>query len=198
MFLTSIRESTQAFHLKLERNLDIFHTITTLESYTGLLQKLLGFYLPVEPRLLAVQSHYDLHIHLQQRLKSPLLLHDLSDIASRQLTEHTVPLCETLPALTSPARVWGCLYVLEGSTLGGALISKHIKKVLGLTAEHGCAFFCSYGKNVGSMWRIFTRTLEAYVSHYHEENIIIDAACETFAALSQWLLKELENESIGS
>ncbi|MDQ2902851.1 MAG: biliverdin-producing heme oxygenase [Ktedonobacteraceae bacterium] len=188
MFLASIREATQAFHSKLEHDLDIFHTITTLESYTRLLQKFLGFYLPVEPHLLGVQNRYDLQVHLQQRLKSPLLLRDLSEIAAQQGTG--VSLCETLPALTCPAHVWGCLYVLEGSTLGGTLISKHVTRVLGLTAEHGCAFFGSYGSHVGSMWQMFTRKLEAYVSTYHEEKVIIDSACETFAFLSQWLLKE--------
>lgn len=190
MFLARIRESTQAFHVKLEHDLDIFHAVTTLESYTRLLQKFLGFYLPVEPHLLDIENRYDLQVGLQQRLKSPLLLRDLSGIASRQLTRYTVPLCETLPALTSPAQLWGCLYVLEGSTLGGTLISKHIKKVLGLTAAHGCAFFCSYGSNVGPMWQMFTRKLETYVCRYHEEHVIIDTACETFAILSQWLLKE--------
>ncbi|MBA2284507.1 MAG: biliverdin-producing heme oxygenase [Ktedonobacteraceae bacterium] len=188
MFLASLKEATQALHRKLEHDVDIFHTITTLESYSRLLQKFLGFYLPVEPRLLGVQNRYDLQVHLRGRLKSPLLLRDLSEIAAQQVTG--VPLCETLPTLTCPAHVWGCLYVLEGSTLGGTLISKHITRELGLTAEHGCAFFGSYGSQVGSMWQMFTCTLEAYVSTHHEEQIIIASACETFAVLSQWLLKE--------
>jgi heme oxygenase len=58
------------------------------------------------------------------------------------------------------------------------------------TSEHGCAFFSSYGSNVNTMWQIFTRTLEAHACRYHEEDSIIDAACETFVVLSQWLLKE--------
>ena len=190
MFLARIRESTQAFHSQLEHDLDLFHAVTTLESYISLLQKFLGFYLAVEPHFLEVQNQFDLLVDLHQRLKSPLLLRDLGKIATPQDTNYTVPLCETLPVLTHPAQVWGCLYVLEGSTLGGTLISRHINNVLGLTAEHGCAFFCSYGSHVGSMWQRFTYTLEAYASTSHEEHVIIDSARETFAILSQWLLKE--------
>lgn len=190
MFLAQIKASTQAFHTKLEQDLDIFHAVTTLESYAKLLQKFLSFYLPIEPHLLDAQNRYSLQLDIQQRGKSPLLLRDLSAIGIHDLIAHTLPLCETLPNLTNPAQVWGCLYVLEGATLGGTLISKHINKVFGLTAEHGCAFFSSYGSNVSTMWQMFTRTLDAYACSYHEEDSIIDAACETFVVLSQWLLKE--------
>jgi len=193
VFLARIREATQEFHGKLEHDLDIFHTVTSLERYTRLLQRFLGFHLPIEPLLLDVQNRYNLQLDVQQRSKSPLLLRDLREIGMQPWTAHTIPLCETLPDLTNPAQVWGCLYVLEGSTLGGALISKHFKEGLGLTADHGCAFFSSYGSNVGSMWRMFTRTLEAYACGHHEEDSIIDAACETFVILSQWLLKEIAN-----
>ena len=190
MFLARIKESTQVFHTALEHDLDVFHTITTLESYTKLLQKFLGFYLPIEPSLLDVQNRYIVSLDVQQRSKSPLLLRDLCDLGVPPLTVHTLPLCQTLPAVTTPAQMWGCLYVLEGSTLGGTLISKHITQQLGLTAEHGCAFFCSYGSHIGSMWRTFTHSLEAYACMSHEEDLIIDAACETFVVLHQWLLKE--------
>jgi heme oxygenase len=155
-----------------------------------MLQKFLCFYLSIEPYLLDAQYRYSLQLDIQQRGKSPLLLRDLSDIGMYHLIAHTLPLCETLPNLTNPAQVWGCLYVLEGSTLGGMFISKHINKVLGLTAEHGCAFFSSYESNVGIMWQMFTQKLEAYACRYHEEESIVDAACETFVVLSQWLLKE--------
>ena len=195
MFLARIKESTQAFHNKLEQDLDVLHAISTMESYAALLQKFLCFYLPIEPRLLAVQKRYSLQVDIQQRGKSPLLLRDLSAIGMHHLIAHTLPLCETLPNLTNPAHLWGCLYVLEGSTLGGVHISKHIHKVLGLTPEHGCAFFSSYKSNVGTMWRIFTKDLEAYACRYHEEDSIIDAACETFVVLSQWLVKGVVNET---
>jgi heme oxygenase len=190
MFLARMKEATQTFHSELEQYLDIFHAVTTLESYAQLLQKFLCFYLPIEPHLLDVQNRYSMQLDVQQRGKSPLLLRDLSDIGMHRLIAHMLPLCETLPNLTNPAQLWGCLYVLEGSTLGGMLISKHINKVLGLTAEHGCAFFSRYESNGGNMRQMFTQKLEAHACRYHEEDIIIDAACETFVVLSQWLLKE--------
>ena len=39
-----------------------------------------------------------------------------------------------LPPLETQADAFGCLYVLEGATLGGRVISRHIERALGLDA----------------------------------------------------------------
>lgn len=51
------------------------------------------------------------------------------------------------------ARFLGALYVVEGSTLGGQYIARHVERVLALTPGEGDAYFCGYGEHTGAMWR---------------------------------------------
>ncbi len=46
-----------------------------------------------------------------------------------------------LPVINSLGRLVGALYVLDGSTLGGQLISRQLNQHLGLTLNTGARFF---------------------------------------------------------
>jgi heme oxygenase len=48
----------------------------------------------------------------------------------------------------------GCLYVLEGATLGGQFISRHLA-TLGIGPANGGLFFHGYGAKTGEMWKSF-------------------------------------------
>ncbi|HEX4506770.1 MAG TPA: biliverdin-producing heme oxygenase [Alphaproteobacteria bacterium] len=79
--------------------------------------------------------------------RAPLLLRDLSDLGAAP---------EPSPAnlsMTEPAAQWGCLYVLEGSRLGGSVLAQRV--VAGLPTR-----YLSAGHTGGS-WRIFQTALEA-------------------------------------
>ena len=55
----------------------------------------------------------------------------------------------------------GALYVLEGSTLGGRYIARHVESVLGLVPGEGDAYFQGHGEATGSMWREVTGQIAA-------------------------------------
>jgi heme oxygenase len=61
------------------------------------------------------------------------------------------PRAESLPALLDPLAVLGCLYVVEGSMLGGRAAAQQVKSVLGDNAP--TRFFAGYGSSTGAMWR---------------------------------------------
>ena len=188
MILLQLKEDTKAYHNHLAWSLNLFHSVKTLTDYTILLQKFLGFYLPIETSIGAMQERDTLALDFERRKKTGLLLQDLSTLGIPQITLQTTPVCQNLPHLASVAHVWGCLYVLEGATLGGVLISRHMKKMFGLTADNGSAFFNTYGNDVGPMWQQFTTLLVEYASVHQEDQLIIHAANETFSTFSQWLL----------
>jgi heme oxygenase (biliverdin-IX-beta and delta-forming) len=54
---------------------------------------------------------------------------------------------------------FGCLYVLEGSALGGRVISKRVKQRLGLGPGTGGAYFHGLGRQTASHWSDFLTTL---------------------------------------
>ncbi|WP_416757168.1 biliverdin-producing heme oxygenase [Roseateles sp. So40a] len=56
--------------------------------------------------------------------------------------------------LDSPATAIGSLYVLEGSALGGQVLTRQLAGQ-GLTPDRGAAYFHGYGERTGAMWREF-------------------------------------------
>jgi heme oxygenase len=100
----------------------------------------------------------------------------------------SLPDCQNLPELSDLAQGFGCLYVLEGSTLGGQFISRHVGKVLGVTPEVGGGgrYFHAYGEQTGAMWREFGTGLTAFVAECGGEDRVVASATATFRALRSW------------
>jgi heme oxygenase len=63
------------------------------------------------------------------------------------------------PAIDNEARLWGYLYVKQGSTLGGAVMSKNLKRALGLRPGTEQLFFAGYGAETGVKWKEFIENL---------------------------------------
>jgi heme oxygenase len=77
----------------------------------------------------------------------------------------------------------GALYVLEGSTLGGRVIGRHIAATHGLTGE-GLAYYAGHGTRTGAMWSAFRARLDGFDG---EGEAVVAAANETFDAMRVWL-----------
>jgi heme oxygenase len=99
----------------------------------------------------------------------------------------TAPTYEGVPELGSLAAGFGCLYVLEGSTLGGQVILRHVGSSLGLDASRGASFFASYGRRVGSMWRAFGEAASAHCATEAHCDEALAAATHTFEAFHHWI-----------
>ena len=65
-----------------------------------------------------------------------------------------------LPSIRSHQHALGALYVIEGSTLGGKIISKMISHQIPSTDGHGLTFFNSYGDDTITMWERFKVILD--------------------------------------
>lgn len=198
MIMVKLREQTRAYHDRLEERLDLFSSASTLAGYQEVLQRFYGFYRPLEPlleeRLTFLSMNLDVKINLKidyaKRRKTGLLESDLRRLGASEKDLNVLPLCPRIPRLATPAQVLGCLYVLEGATLGGQIIARYLQNALELNASNGASFFSSYGSEVGHMWREFGAAVTAYSQTHEEDDSIIAAACETFAALELWLCAE--------
>jgi heme oxygenase len=190
MILHNLREQTHESHRQLEVRLDLLPATLSLDRYRSLLARFYGFYVPVEINLAGLCQHNAPELQFSRRCKVNLLIRDLEalGLSRQQITE--LPLCDNGPTLTRFPQALGCLYVLEGATLGGQLIARHLESIHGIHQENGGAFFRSYGLDVGMMWRAFGAALTSYVGVQGEEPIIIRAACDTFARLETWLCDE--------
>ena len=80
---------------------------------------------------------------------------------------HALALALPLPAprslgfeLPTSGHGFGCLYVLEGSALGGRVISKRVKQTLGLGPATGGAYFHGLGRQTARHWSDFLTRAE--------------------------------------
>jgi heme oxygenase len=178
--LVRLRRDTRAEHDAIERQLGLADASLSLDHYRRRLQQFWGFYSPLEARLIAGK---DDDVAWPDRRKSAWLAADLRALG---VTPEALPRCSDLPDLPGPAAVLGCAYVLEGATLGGQILSRHVAGCLGLSTETGGRFFHGYGERTGAMWKAFTSTVRGFVARHGQEDAIVDGAVDTFRSLRAW------------
>jgi heme oxygenase len=113
----------------------------------------------------------------EKRKKTELLKKDLEVLGlnADEIDRHgySYLLADELDAL-------GSFYVLEGSTLGGAVISRFLRKNENLKDVPEFHFYGCYGDQVGPNWKNFQQVLVATASDTEKEDRIVASACKTF------------------
>ena len=178
-----LKEGTAAIHRQIEERVPVFRPGFDLEDYRELLERFYGFWTPLETQLSKVRELEHPELELAGRLKSGLLRNDLR-ILGRD--PDTVPRCEDLPSVNTFLSGIGCLYVLEGSTLGARLISKRIGSELQLRDGSGGSFFNAYGESVGRRWTEFRNFVTPRVDPDGAEETVATAR-QTFQCFYEWL-----------
>jgi heme oxygenase len=186
MIRAALKRATQAHHDALEHRMAPLLGPISFDDYGSLLKRLLGFYGPLEERILALSVCQAIPLDVGRRAKAHLLARDLRFLGSGEAELTALSVCEDLPDVSGISRAFGCLYVLEGATLGGQVIAEHLRQHLGLNEEGGCDFFASYGNEVGMMWRAFLSALDSYCRDGADGAILVGSV-ETFAAMDRWL-----------
>ena len=168
----------------MENDLDLLEDLLSSAAYCQVLRAFYGFYQPFEER--AYSSLPDsLAPVFAHRRKAPKIARDLRFFG---IAPESVVLCNELPNLEKLPTLLGALYVTEGATLGGQIISRQLEAKLGLSGGQGYAFFSSYGKHVGAMWKDFRAHLLEYSSPALDAQIV-EGANQTFSAMHDWLCR---------
>jgi heme oxygenase (biliverdin-IX-beta and delta-forming) len=184
--LELLKRSTADIHQLIERRVPVFREDFNLQDYAQLVEQFFGFWAPVEERLAKLAALRDPDLAIENRFKSSLLKADLMLLGRDPAT---VRQCARLPRLDTFLQGLGCLYVLEGSTLGGQIISRRLKERLQLSEGSGASFFNAYGGLVGARWMEFKRFVSASVTPEHA-GLVVEAARETFLCFYDWLATE--------
>ncbi len=183
--LARLRSETRPEHDAIEAALDLTSETLTLHEYRRTLERSYGFYFSLEAGLAHVGGWKERGLDLTQRQKAPLLEADLRALGAADVT--ALPLCNDLPPHGTLPAALGCVYVMEGATLGGQVISKAVAKSLGLTPETGGRFFHSYGDRTGSMWQAFRTAISTHVVTIADQDEAVAAAKATFQSLHRWM-----------
>ena len=189
--LIRLRLETRSEHEAVEQVLDLMGVLTR-DTYRQRLVQFYGFYSPLEAALqtrCAKQSDsHSLEVSQLQKLlprlhKSLLLRQDLHHLG---VSTEGLAQCRALPQIQTHAEVLGCLYVLEGATLGGRMITEHIQATLGITPTTGGSFFDGYAGQTGRMWNAMRQTLLSGAVDAQAENAMVASAIATFTCMRGW------------
>jgi len=180
-----LRSETREQHVRLEHTVDLRSRFASREGYRDLLSRMLGLHEPLERELRRIDWS-GATIEMGERRKTAWLQQDLLalDFTPREIA--AIPECVELPELTSAARGIGCLYVLEGSTLGGAVIARQLKRVLKIGADQGGRFYASYGEQLSLMWGRFGAAADDYCDNTVAADQACAAARDTFGCFEAW------------
>lgn len=189
MILAKLKEATRDQHDALENVVDVMNRTFSIDDYRTLLSKFHRFYSAVEPKMPADDLRTE-GFDIANRKKVPSLERDLEHLKGLDDARNATPWTD-VPELNSVAKAFGAAYVMEGATLGGQVITRHLHEHLGLTPEAGGAFFNSYGKEVGPMWKQFGAAVTAFSERNPEhDDAIVESARQTFDCFRRCFAEE--------
>lgn len=191
--LTRIKEETAERHRRIERRVTILDPNLGLGEYRRWLQRLLGFYEPVEQGLEPWARSF--RIDWAARRRTDLLRGDLARLGLGDDAVRALPRCRELASVGDASEAWGRLYVLEGAALGGRIIARHLHQHLGLDASNGAAFYVGHGAMTEDMWRSFRQRIVADVRGHEAIARAIAAAQALFDAFDAWLANGIVGSS---
>lgn len=187
--LARLKAETLPQHQNTEDTVDLMREDFTLEEYKNLLMRFYGFYKPFEAKMREAIGENPIELNHDERLNTPRLEQDLKHFGLSDEEISNIRLSENLPELSSQERIFGSLYVIEGSTLGGQVISRHLKQKFDIDAENGAAFFSGYCKETGTMWKSFGEAITNFAEQSENHDEIINGAKDTFEKIGKSLEK---------
>lgn len=176
-----IRAATAEAHLALEQRPVMSRVLTdavTIDDYIAVLRAFVPVHRDLEPALADVTGW-------RPGGSGERLAALRSDLAALLPAAAPEPPAQALPALAGYASALGGCYVLEGSFLGGAVITAHLRRQFGDTLP--LAYFSSADLDSAGRWRRFLALMEAELA----EPPAFDQAIEGAAATYQWLQQRL-------
>jgi heme oxygenase len=162
-----------------------------LRSYVEFLRGMLTVHGTLERSLSRVSHETVGHVWEERLRKVPLLEKDLSYLEPRVeepgeisgSRDAALGLAERIRLLEkeAPVSLLGCLYVLEGATLGGVELRARVAETFHLEGPEGLAYLTSYGspETVEESWRAFSVAMDEAVARRDEEGVL-EGARETY------------------
>jgi heme oxygenase len=180
--LRRLRTETAAGHRAVEDALDLLSPQLTRARLADVLTRMHGFWWSAEAGLDGwARTHPEdaEQVQWSRRHRTALFAADLAALGT---TPAGVP---GLPDVPDTDVALGRLYVLEGSSLGGVLIYRHLATLPQLAGGR-LSSFSPYAERTGAMWHAFRTVTRARVAAGGDANRLVDAARQTFGALASW------------
>jgi heme oxygenase len=180
-----LKAGTEDLHQRIETVVPLMDPQLTVAEYMDYLERLWPFYRRIEACLGVVPGLRSAVRDLDERWKTGLLAMDLRGGSARPDASRTGD--ASIPHPRNVPEALGCLYVLEGSTLGAQILIRAIHNGLGDKVAGRTHFLECYGAQVGEKWRRLCAALNAELAEPNDLKVAVAAARSTFAGLHDWL-----------
>jgi heme oxygenase len=142
-----LRRETSELHAEVERLVPLAAIAGSARDYARFLALSWRFQHPLEQRLRQVPGLERVVPDLNRRQKAHLIVRDLAALGAPAPTTGA-----GAPDVIGVAQAIGCLYVLEGSTLGGQHIHRALLRQQPAAAA-AAQFLTCYGPETGRLWK---------------------------------------------
>jgi heme oxygenase len=179
-----LRQETEVDHQAVEGAVPLMQEGLNTAQYVQCLQRIYGVVAAWEDHAAEVAPQW-LRPTLTARMRKPLLELDLAWFG---VTKHdeTRP---ALPEMNDLASLFGTMYVMEGSTLGGQFIARHVEAALHLAEGQGNSYFRGHGNQTGLMWKEFCEMLKLRIPDEQTEAVVISAKA-MFSTFGTWMQRK--------
>lgn len=165
----------------------MFNGRLNLEDYRDLVQRLYGFYAPLDEAIIATLSKtksFTSYVHVA---RAKLLERDLQDLGLSEADIANAPVCDAARDLVTSSNVGGVIYVIEGATLGGSFINRASMRLLSADTPDGRNYWdwCSNVKN--ERWAMATEYLDHPDISGHGLHDLREGARLTFRLFADWI-----------
>jgi heme oxygenase (biliverdin-IX-beta and delta-forming) len=185
-----LKQNTRHLHRGVEAHLKLFDPSISSERLTSIVLRFYGFWAVNEPaieRWCVTNPQAASALRWGRRQRTALFADDLLRVGITQRSHRSVPRPTPVFEHIGQAEVLGWLYVVEGSTLGGAIIDRHVRNTPALaTVSVRC--FVPYAEGPEDMWLAFRSSLQDFTSGDPSRTAaVVSAAVATFESLDRWL-----------
>ena len=190
--VTALRAATRRCHERLDAGLAEVLAALDVATYADHLRRQAILIAPLEDAVAAaVADDAALHVAVDARRRAALLVVDRRRLADDHSTEPGIAEPEhggsaVVPALASIPAALGAWYVLEGSTLGGRVVTRLVRDALGSDAP--VDFLSSGGADVVARWAQTRALLAARLVTETDVAVAVAAATAVFGAFTEVLL----------
>jgi heme oxygenase len=182
-----LRAETAELHKATETTVGVPGQVQTRAQYDRLLRRLIVFYSSAQSAMEAERWREDwvaLDIDIASFSRVALLEADLAEFEPSGDGRRSTPL-----QIDTFGSALGCLYVVEGSSLGGIFIGPAIRRILGKIPT---SFYDGSGRGHPKPWRRVQAALASYDLAHSDVEDVIRGAANTFvrfgeiAATGRW------------
>ena len=184
--LRRLHTETATEHQAVEDTLDLLSPELTRARLVDVLTRMHGFWLAAEAGLAAWAQRAPAdaeRVGWSRRQRSALFAADLAALDAAPADPAAGPQLADVDDLDAAL---GRLYVLEGSSLGGVFIDRHLATLPQLADLGRMTCFSPYGEETGAMWHAFRTVTRARIAEGGNSDRLIGAARDTFGALAAW------------